>query len=121
MRELICIVCPRGCHLQVDDNNNVTGNFCIRGKNYALNELTDPKRMVTSTVEITGGVIKRLSVITSAPISKTRIFDVMEIIKKQKVNAPVMIGEVIIPHVLNLGVDIIATKTVLKEQKSDLK
>ena len=30
-KELVCIVCPRGCHLTIDENNNVTGNSCPRG------------------------------------------------------------------------------------------
>lgn len=116
MPDLICIVCPRGCHLKVDEKMNVTGNFCPRGKIYAINELTDPKRMVTSTVTIENGEINRLSVITSDAISKNKIFEVVEEIKKTKVKAPIKIGDVIIPNVLGLGVDIVATKTVLERQ-----
>ena len=67
-KELICIVCPRGCHLTIDDNMNVKGNFCPRGKQYAINEVTCPKRMLTSTVKIISSSIKRLPVITSDEI-----------------------------------------------------
>ena len=42
MKELTCIVCPRGCRLKVDDNMEVSGNACPRGKIYAINELTHP-------------------------------------------------------------------------------
>ena len=49
MKEFICIECPKGCRLKVDDEMNVTGNTCIRGKTYAINELTCPKRVITST------------------------------------------------------------------------
>ena len=52
MKELICIVCPRGCHLTIDENKNVTGNSCPRGVQYAINEVTNPMRMLTSTVFI---------------------------------------------------------------------
>ena len=52
MKELICIECPKGCHLKIDDELNVTGNTCPRGKVYAVNEMTCPKRIVTSTVVI---------------------------------------------------------------------
>ena len=52
MKELTCIVCPRGCRLKVDDDLNVTGNFCPRGAQYAKDELTDPKRMITSFVRV---------------------------------------------------------------------
>ena len=31
-KELICISCPKGCHLKVDEEaNKVTGNGCPRG------------------------------------------------------------------------------------------
>ena len=41
MKELICIVCPKGCHLKVDEENGcaVTGNGCPRGAEYGKNEL----------------------------------------------------------------------------------
>ena len=69
-KELVCIVCPRGCHLTIDENNNVTGNSCPRGVTYAINEITNPLRMLTSTVFIKSELIKRLPVITSKEISK---------------------------------------------------
>lgn len=36
MRELICITCPKGCHLRVDEEKDykVTGNGCPRGAVY---------------------------------------------------------------------------------------
>ena len=51
-REIICICCPRGCHLQVDPENdyNVTGNACPNGAAYGKEELTHPTRILTSTV-----------------------------------------------------------------------
>lgn len=54
MIELTCIVCPKGCRLQVDDENGytVTGNSCPRGAAYGHEEATSPTRMVTSTVRI---------------------------------------------------------------------
>ena len=114
MTNLICIVCPRGCHLAVDDDLNVTGNGCKRGVEYAKRELTHPTRMVTSTVKIQGSREVRLPVVTSNPIPKEKIFDVMKEINKATAKCPVNIHDVIIPNVLDLGVDIIATKSILK-------
>ena len=114
MKEFICIVCPRGCHLKVDDNMNVTGNTCLRGKVYALNEITNPTRMITSTVAINSVELKRLPVMTSKPIPKGKIFDVMEEINKVRANAPVKINDVIIENVLGLDSNIIATRNILK-------
>ena len=114
MKEFICIVCPRGCHLKVDDDMNVTGNTCPRGKVYALNEITNPTRMITSTVAIESTELRRLPVMTSAPIPKGKIFDVMAEINKVRVKAPVKINDVIIKNVLGLDSDIIATRNILK-------
>ena len=112
MKELICITCPRGCHLQVDDNLNVTGNFCPRGVVYAKAELTQPVRMVTSSVAIISESECRLPVKTKEPIRKELIFKVMEEISKVEVHAPIFIGDVVIKDVLGSGVDIIATKDI---------
>ena len=112
MKDLICITCPRGCHLQVDDNLNVTGNMCPKGAVYAKAELTHPVRMVTSSVTVISEVESRLPVKTKDPIPKELIFNVVEEIKKVKVNAPIKIGDVIIKDVLGSGVDIVATKNI---------
>ena len=52
MKELVCIVCPRGCRLKVDEENDfaVTGNTCPRGAEYGRNEIMAPTRVLTSTV-----------------------------------------------------------------------
>jgi len=114
MKSLICITCPRGCHLEVDDNMKVTGNSCIRGEKYAIQELTAPKRMITSTVRIESSNQRMLPVMTNAPIPKDRIFDVMKELAKVRVKAPIKIHDVIIENVLDLGVDIIATKSIIE-------
>ena len=114
MRELICINCPLGCHLSVDDkdaaNIKVTGNTCPRGVTYAVSEVTQPKRMVTSSVPVTGSSVQRVSVKTSAPIPKSKIFDCLAEIRKLRVNAPVAIGDVLLANVCDSGADIIATR-----------
>lgn len=116
MKELVCIVCPRGCRLSVDENFNVTGNACNRGPKYAIDELTNPKRMLTSTVKVINGEINLVPVVTKNPIPKDKVFEVMNEINKIKIKAPVFVGDVIISNVLNLGVDIVATRDV-KESK----
>ncbi len=114
MPKFICIVCPRGCHLEVDENNKVTGNFCKRGETYAITEMTNPTRMITSTIKVKNGMIKRVPVATSAPIPKNRIFDCMAEINKAEVEAPVVIKQKIITNVLNLGIDIVSTRNIDK-------
>ena len=113
-RNLICIVCPRGCHLTIDENNNVTGNSCPRGVPYAINEVTCPKRILTSTVKIISKSLNRLPVITSAEIEKDKMFEIMREINKVEVKAPIKMHEIIIKNVLNTGVDIISTREILE-------
>lgn len=115
VRELTCIGCPLGCALTVTMNGNeitVEGNTCPRGDAYARKEVTDPTRIVTSSVKLEGGSIARVSVKTANDIPKGKIFDCMEEIRKVTVAAPVHIGDVVIADCAGTGVDVIATKNV---------
>ena len=114
MKELICIVCPRGCHLSVDDELNVTGNFCPRGAIYAKNELTHPTRTLTTTVRIISKEEVALPVKSDNPLPKEKIFDAMELINKTCVKAPIKIGDIIIKNIFGLDVNIVATKDILR-------
>nr|MCR5492023.1 DUF1667 domain-containing protein [Bacilli bacterium] len=69
--ELTCIICPRGCHLKVDDEMNVTGNSCPRGAAYAKQELTNPTRTITSTVKCDSKVLSVCPVKTKDAVSKS--------------------------------------------------
>lgn len=115
-RELICIGCPMGCSLMVEMNNgeaaDVSGNGCKRGDVYARKEVTNPTRIVTSTVVVVGGNLAVVSVKTKEDIPKGKIFDCMKALKDVKVQAPVHIGDVIVKDVAGTGVDIIATKEI---------
>lgn len=112
MKEFTCIICPRGCHLTVDDNMNVTGNTCPRGKEYAISELTNPVRTITSSVRVNNRDDLLVSVKTSGSIPKGKIFEVMEEINKISVSAPTRIGDIAKKDVLGLGVDIVITKNI---------
>ena len=112
MREFTCIVCPRGCHLIVDDNNKVTGNFCIRGEKYALSEITNPTRMITTIVRVKNREDLMVSVKTSQAVSKKLIFEILKELESFSVDAPCHIGEVLVHNILNSGADIIITKEI---------
>lgn len=115
-RELTCIGCPMGCGLTVEMENgevvSVIGNTCKIGDNYARKEVTNPTRIVTSTVVIDGGIHARLPVKTATDIPKSAIFSVMDDINKARVKAPVKIGDVIIHDVASTGVDVVATRNI---------
>lgn len=112
MKDLTCIVCPRGCRLHVDDDMNVTGNFCPRGAQYAISELTHPVRTITSSIRVTNRPYTLVSVKTTNPIPKQKIFDVMKEIDKITVEAPVRIGQIVKTNVLGLDSDIVITKNI---------
>ncbi len=113
-RELICIGCPMGCMMTVSMENgevvSVTGNTCKRGDIYARKEVTNPTRIVTSSVRVTGGVLPVVSVKTREDIPKGRIKDCMKALEQVTVEAPVHIGDILLANVAGTGVDIVATK-----------
>lgn len=118
VRNLICINCPMGCPLTVemdgDEVVNVSGNTCKRGDTYGRKEVTNPTRIVTSTVKVTGGEADMVSVKTKQDIPKGKIFECVKALKDVEVQAPVHIGDVIVSDVAGTGVDIVATRNVLK-------
>lgn len=116
MKSLVCIVCPRGCTMQIEGEGadiSVTGNFCKRGLSFAVSEATEPKRTICSTVKTAFRDVPVLPVRVSADIPKDRIFDVMREINKVRLDRPVKRGEAIIKDVLGLGADVIATSGIL--------
>ena len=112
MKELICIVCPKGCHLQVDEDNGyaVTGNGCPRGAEYGKAELVAPTRVVTSTVRCEGGLYPRCPVKTDRPIPKGEMFAVMEALESVCVTAPAPLGTVVIENVCGTGANIVTCR-----------
>ncbi len=117
IREMTCIRCPLGCALTAtvadDGSITVTGNTCPRGAEYARNELTNPRRMVTSTVRVAGRKDAMVSVKTATDIPKDKMLACVEALREAEVIPPIHIGDVILKNVANTGVDIVATKSVL--------
>lgn len=115
-KELICIGCPMGCRMTVTKKDNeyqVQGNTCPRGEAYAKKELTNPTRIVTSTVKVTGGEAVRVSVKTATEIPKGSIMECMNVIRGLTVQAPVSIGDVLCENIAGTGSDLVATKEVI--------
>lgn len=112
---LTCIVCPLGCRLAVTrpagaGEYEVTGNRCRRGADYARSEMTDPRRVLTSTVTLTGAAVRRLPVKTVAPIPKPLLLVAAQELRKVTAAAPVRAGEVIVPDLAGTGVAVVATR-----------
>ena len=118
-KEFICIGCPKGCRLTIEDTSKgykVEGNTCEKGKVYAIQEMNDPRRIITSTVKIENGFLALLPVKTAMSIPKNLIFDVMKEINKVTVKAPVKLGDVLIENVCFTGIDVIATRDMGEEK-----
>ena len=119
-RKLICIGCPKGCELTVTIENGgvskVEGNQCKKGAAYAKKEVTDPTRIVTSTVPVLDGEIPVIPVKTAQEIPKRCVMACVWALRNVKVKAPVEIGDVILHDVAGTGIDVVATKKI--NQKS---
>ena len=116
VRNLTCINCPMGCALTVemrgDEVVNITGNTCKRGEVYAQKEVSNPTRIVTSTVRVSGGKSDMVSVKTREDIPKGKIFECVRALKNVQVQAPIRIGDVIVSNIADTGIDVVATKNV---------
>ena len=113
----LCIGCPLGCRLEIDEAVDgqiveVRGFSCKRGETYAIQEHTAPHRMVTTTVQIDGARHARLPVRTDRPVPKEMVVAVCQMLRAISVDAPIGCGEIVLPNVLGLGVDVVASRTM---------
>lgn len=112
-RNLICIICPRGCALSVEGEGEaltVSGNACPKGSEYAIKECTNPVRTVTATIRVANRYNCMACVKTVTPVAKEKMMDVMQILRSVNVEAPLSIGDVVLKDVC--GSDIVVTKAV---------
>jgi CxxC motif-containing protein len=114
-KEFTCIVCPMSCALTVEEGNGeilVMGNGCKRGQEFGINEFTNPKRMVTTTVKVTGSHLKRLPVISTDELPLDHLFVYMHDLYQVILKAPIEKGQIIIENIGNTGVDIVASRSL---------
>lgn len=115
-RKLICVSCPVGCELTVelagDEVVSIEGNRCPRGAAYAREEVTDPKRVLATSVKVIGGELPLVSVKTDRPIPKRLIPQAMDVIRGLAVEAPVELGQVLVRDLLGTGASLVATRAV---------
>lgn len=118
IREMVCILCPNSCNLIVarDDKNpnglKIDNALCSKGKDYAYNEIFNPKRTIASSILVEDGDLPLVSVKIDKAIPKYKIFDVMKEIKNTKVKAPIKAGDIIIKNVAGTEANVIATKSI---------
>ena len=112
---MICVACPKGCHLRVNKQGKtllVSDQGCKRGDEYAQQELTDPRRMVATTVRIKHELHPLLPVYTSAPFPKGQIRCLLKELRKINLHTPIKMGEAVLKNALGTGIDIIASHDI---------
>lgn len=115
MRTYTCIVCPNGCDITVDENaveSTMNGALCAKGREYVRQELSDPRRTISSLVAVDGGERPLVSARITAAIARARIPEAMTVIKQIRVPAPVRAGQVLLADFLEPGCNLIAVDTV---------
>lgn len=111
--KLICITCPKGCTLEVHRDGDTILSVeqgCKRGHEYARRELVDPRRMISSTIRITGGSHSLLPVYTSDAFPKPRIPELMAALRTLDIKAPVKMNSVVLENALGTGINILASR-----------
>jgi CxxC motif-containing protein len=118
-KELICIVCPNGCQLEVAYKKtpkikviSVSNHLCDKGEAWAVSELENPVRHISSSILVANGNFKLVSVRTDTPIPLQAIHKVMNAIKKKRVKAPITVNQVLMKNPANVATNIIATRNV---------
>lgn len=115
---IICIGCPMGCEIRLTIGDNgeiieVSGNRCKEGKKYAPEEYKNPVRILTATVQVEGSSQRLLPVRTSKSILRKLFLQSMPVLAKVRVKPPIKIGQVVVPNLLNTGIDVLATRNLL--------
>ncbi len=112
-KEMICILCPRGCHITVDTETfEVTGNSCPRGAQFGAQEITDPQRLLTTTAKIVGAIHQQIPVRSTNSISIAKLDDCLAQIKTLNLQAPIKVGDILIADICGTGVDIVASRSM---------
>lgn len=113
-RRLSCIVCPMGCLGEVKMSGGeiagVSGFTCPRGEKYAREEVTAPKRTLTTTIKIHGAQLPLLPVISKTTLPKASVIDCARFLTNVEVKAPIAEGDIVCANILGLGVDIVAAR-----------
>ena len=117
-RNIICIECPQGCHITLDMEENkvmkISGNKCPKGEKYALSEVKNPTRVLTTSVAVEGMPFKMLAVKTDKPIPKGELVRAMSEVKKIRLKKPVSVGGIVLSNFVQPGTNLVATREFFK-------
>jgi len=113
MKQVVCIICPKGCRLSVNENTGeVLGHGCNRGEEYGRNEVINPTRVVTSTVKIAGAAYPRCPVKTNGAIPKELVLKAVRLLDFVELQAPVAMGDIVLQDIFGTGIDFVVTRSM---------
>jgi CxxC motif-containing protein len=113
--KIICVACPKGCRLRVNREGEtfaISDQGCKRGEQYAKQEMTDPRRMVATTVQIENCSHPLLPVYTAAPFPKGKIKPLLIALRRIQLQAPIQMGQVVLKNALDTGIDVLASRDI---------
>lgn len=115
-KEIICTVCPMGCHILVEGEGeniiSITGNTCKRGEVYAAAEFCHPVRILTTTVKTDSEKTPLVPVRSEKPLPKEKIMECMSVLRAQEMKTPISVYDVVVENICGTGINIVATGDV---------
>ncbi len=114
-KTIVCIGCPNGCEIEItktDGTFTLEGNECKKGEEYAIEEFSNPKRILTTTIQVKNGILPLIPVRSDKPLPKGKLFDCMQYLSALKIDAPLKMGQILVENILDLGVNIIASRNL---------
>lgn len=110
------------CSLELTEDDGevleVRGNECKVGVRYAEEEFKDPRRVVTTTVTVENGILPLLPVRSEEAIPKNLAGEAVRVLAELVLAAPVRIGQVVYPDILNTGVDVVASRDLARVEQA---
>jgi CxxC motif-containing protein len=124
-RQFICVTCPVGCSIEATVEGETLvearGHTCQRGLAFVREELTNPRRMFTTTVRVRGGSLPLVPVRSAKPLPKGLLLAAAAALRHQEMNAPVQEHQVVMRNILNTGIDIITSRAIAKDEGGRMK
>ncbi|OGO05844.1 MAG: hypothetical protein A2Y73_07265 [Chloroflexi bacterium RBG_13_56_8] len=119
-RHFICITCPVGCAIDAlvegDELLEIKGHACNRGIAFIREELSAPKRMLTTTVRVEKGELPLVPVRSAEALPKEALLKVASLLRRVVLEAPISEHQLVMGDVLHTGVDIITSRAVSRSE-----
>ncbi len=115
MPEIVCIACPIGCRMIVEEAGGViaiSGNSCPKGETYGREEILSPRRLVTGVVRTGSEAYPFAPVRTDTPLPRGLMRELMRALAGGKTSLPVRQGERFMEDFKGSGVNVVFTRSL---------